>query len=225
MILQGRRRAFWRVALLLLSVTVLVGAAVALHAATSPLSPSARSIDWQHPVRVPGPGMARSGIGTEAGEVSIPRQGSNAAASVPQASFPACYRDFAYRVGIAGVYSWSKTANGVESWAEYLWCPRWAGDTIGLNFSHGRAYVLSGCQQMALGLDDPWGIVGAMLYISYGQPYVVDGEALSTSTLCAGQHLFDYSLTVRGDGLYSVGMDAFDNTTHQHNWVWSPCCH
>jgi len=220
--LRVRRPVLWRVALVLLILVLLVGAAVALHAATSPLSPPARSIDWQHPVRVPGPGMARSGIGTDAGEVFTPLRESNAAASIPQTSFPACYQGFAYRVGHAGVYSWSRTANGVESWVEYLWCPRWAGDSIGLNFSHGRSYVLSGCQVMALGDDNDWGLVGAMLFIAVATPVVVDGEWLSTTTICAGQHMFDYSKTVRGDGYYSVGMDAFDQTTFTHLFVWSP---
>jgi hypothetical protein len=216
------RPVLWRVALVLLILVLLVGAAVALHAATSPLPPSVRSTDWRHPMRVPGPDMARSGIGTDAGEVFTSLRGSNAAASMPQAGFPACYQGFAYRVGHAGVYSWSRAANGVESWAEYLWCPRWAGDAIGLNFSHWRSYVLSGCQVMALANDNDWGTVDALLAFSFTRPAVVDGEMLSTTTICAGRHLFDYSLTLRGDGYYSVGMDALDQSTFTHLFVWSP---
>ncbi len=226
MILQGRRRACWHVALLLLSVTVLVGAALALHAATSPLSPSAaRSIDWQHPVRVPGPGMALSGVGSATtGDVLTPLPGTNALVTVPQANFPsACWHGVAYRVGVHGVYSWSSSNRGMTAWVEYVWCQRWAGDAIGLNFAYGRALVQNqpapSCTWVAVG-----GGPGAWIESSPAK-IVTDGEDWNDYNICPGQYAWDYSQTVPGNGLYAVAMSAYDDDIHTNAAVMSPCCY
>src|SRR5579862_6614686 len=109
------RRAGWRVSALLLVLAVIVAGAslTAWRLTQAPqrqVQPG-RVIDWQHPVRIPGPGMALSGVGSPAtGDIYTPlvHTGSNAQAIAPQADFPRCWGNV-YMIKVGGVEFWAKT--------------------------------------------------------------------------------------------------------------------
>lgn len=158
----------WRLPFALLLLVVLAGAALALHAAVAPSTTPRRTIDWQHPVQVPGPGMAHSGVGSATtGDIVTPLGRSNALAVLPQANFPGnCYRGVAYTVSHNGVSVWSWTGANTRATTSYLWCPRWAGDSIGLNFGYGRAYLIAsrhGCEWIGVGRNATGAQVGGAM--------------------------------------------------------------
>ncbi len=234
------RRAWWlRVGLALLALVVLAGASFAVwevsrgHQRQTPAP--VRRIDWQHPVRIPGSGMALSGIGAPStGDRLTPlaHAGTTAQAVAPQATFPgdSCYQGWAYHIwepvsGGTGAWTdvWTNRGSTLEAWVQYLWCPRYAGDRGGVNFSYGRAYELApGCQWIGVGKNGPW--LGAQITdgVNFNEG---DGENYNIYAICQGQYVWDYSLTVPGEFPYQVGMVAYDATTNMETIVRSPCCY
>ena len=231
------RLAWWhRARLSLLVLIVLVAASFTVLVVSQVHQPQAstlvRRIDWQHPVRVPGFGMDHSGIGGPSGDILTPlaHAGGAAQAVVPQGNFPSneCYQGWAYPIWAPvsnGSKAWTNVwsyngGRGLEAWVQYLWCPRWAGDTGGVNFSYGRAYELtSGCRWIGVGGDD-----GARISDNVNLS-AQDGEDITDYWICQGHYAWDYSLTVPGEFSYTVGMVARDATNGTLTAVWSPCCY
>jgi hypothetical protein len=176
--------------------------------------------------------MALSGTGSDAtGDIFTPAGGAtNAQAVSPQANFPSCYRGTAYTVWVQGHAYWTHTGVNTKAYVSYLWCPRWAGDSVGLNVAYGRAYVLdvpvNSCEWIGMGrIDTGAQLGGAMIStgsLPGGPKMAFDGESAVFYNICPGQYAWDYSLTVPGTGTYGVGMDAFDDSRGTHAVVWSP---
>ncbi|HLW01823.1 MAG TPA: hypothetical protein VKT82_24430 [Ktedonobacterales bacterium] len=238
------RRASRRVSLVLLALAVLAGATLAawavFQAAPTHHAAPTRVIDWQHPVKVPGPGMARSGIGSDAtGDLFTPLRSGNAQATQPQAGFPSCFGDWAYTIWVNGTNTWiTSRTTGMRAWVQYLWCPRWAGDQIGLNFAYGRAYVLTTlygeCNWVLLGYNPDIGQeVGASIsgYDHGSTLHAQDGNDDNEVNVCPGHYAWDYSRTLPGDGFYSVLMAAWNESSIINGFAgamataWSPCCY
>ncbi len=177
-----------------------------------------KTIDWSHPIRVQ-PFRARSGLASALAPNVIPEPVLSSAGQVqPNANFPGgCYNNYAYYMGYGGKFTWTVTHGSVQSWVAYMWCPRWSGDSVGLNWAYGRDYALSGCKTMLIGNHAGMGWYGAA--IIGNQAAANDGESNSTYTVC-NSYAWDDSLTVPGNYTYAVVMlfkdtvgDQFDATS------------
>jgi hypothetical protein len=80
-----------------------------------------------------------------------------------------------------------------------MWCPRWTGDSIGENWSFGKAFV-TGCTNVYVG-----GGTGAA--IADTASLTNDGEPFHAIWTC-NTYAWDDSLTVIGSGLYKVFENA-----------------
>jgi hypothetical protein len=172
----------------------------------------AHQIDWQHPLRDL-PHHAGTALAS-----ALP--GSQAALSVqPAANFPSgCLNGIAYNVIVNGHTSWSAQAGNQKATVWYQWCPRWSGDSVGLNWAWGKIYQLSSCADISIGGPLGQEVGGAFLFVQTSWPHWAnDGEPVTTYHTCAGGLVWDYSLTLPGNGLYKVAMG--DNVVS----VFSPC--
>jgi hypothetical protein len=178
-------------------------------------SVAGKTIDWSHPIRVQ-PTKKRSGLSSEIAPDVVPEPVAETSGQVkPNANFPSnCYQNYGYYMGYQGQYIWTSTHGSVESWVAYFWCPRWSGDGIGINWSYGRDYALSGCKTMLIGNHNSGWYGADILRDTY--PYEInDGEANASYTVCNGNYAWDDSLTQPGDGTYSVVMILKDTSGDQ----------
>ena len=175
-------------------------------------------IDWAHPHRahLPGPGMPRSGIGSDATGDLMPN-----ASVTPLGNFPTtCYNNYYYNVIVQGQTTWTNTNGNVEAWVQYQWCPQYSGDTVGINWTYGRDYPTSGCITFEVGNG-----YGARLSTSNDNNYRLDGENTTDYNVC-GTYVWDYSLTAIGSGLYSAYMTAIVPANPSLDTsAASPCCY
>ncbi len=131
----------------LLSQATLPVALAPAQEASPILRSLAHQLDWQHPVHVhPG----RSGIGSA-------RSGEQVSTTTPNANFPGgCLNGVAYNVIVQGRTVWTVTTGPLTASVQYQWCPRFARDSVGLNWAYGRTTV-SGCAAISVGdLNDPF---------------------------------------------------------------------
>lgn len=194
--------------------------ALPAHASTIPQPKThyTHQIDWAHPFRVhlPGPGMARSGIGPEqtgglAPNISI----------TPYGNFPTtCYNNYAYNVIVNGQTVWTATSGNLEAWVEYQWCPTYSGDTVGINWAYGRDYITSGCATVVVGNNGGIG-EGAFLNKPNGTS---DGDGENpTSYYVCNSYAWDYSLTDIGSGLYQAEMIGYIPSPYNGAFAAMPC--
>lgn len=185
--------------------------------APPPRTSAAHQIDWPHPF-LGGPPAANA---PHSGVVLPPHGLAMNGSLGPGANFPSgCYNGIAYNVTVQGHTSWTAQVGNQKAQVWYQWCPRWSGDQIGLNWSYGKIYQLSGCADIAVGgpLGNEAG--GAILLKQTSFPnWVNDGESVTSYHTCAGGLVWDYSLTLPGDGLYKAEM--FEAATELT--VTSPC--
>ncbi len=199
--------------------------ALPAHAATisHPSGHYTHQIDWAHPHRahLPGPGMPRSGIGSDATGDLMPN-------ITPLGNFPTtCYNNYYYNVIVNGQTTWTATSGTLEAWVQYQWCPQYSGDTVGINWSYGREYVTSGCANVEVGASpnqdlqsvyDP--LAGAFLLSNSG--IYTDGENPTEYYICSG-YAWDYSKTEIGSGLYAAEVTALEPDTGNFINATSPC--
>ena len=168
-------------------------------------SPAGKQVDWAHPfpAHLPSPEEARSGLGTARAEGALPTTHSSPAANFPNI----CYRGSAYNVIVQGKTIWTATSGQVEAWVQYQWCPTYAGDSVGINWAYGRAYV-QGCATVYVGdLTSPFeNPIGPQLVTASGGVWD-DDEYLTAYWVCNG-YAWDYTTTAIGSGLYKVWMFA-----------------
>lgn len=183
--------------LALLCLAALPLAPLQARAASAPGSLS-HQIDWQHPFHV---NRASSGIDSaQTGDLVSANQ------AVPNANFPSgCYNGVAYNVVINNQITWTATDGQIEAWVRYAWCPRWQGDSVGLNWASGRAYVLSGCANIYVGdlnppLHNP---IGPQMSDQSGNRWD-DDEYYTSYRVCAPHYSWDYTTTALGNGYYKV---------------------
>jgi hypothetical protein len=186
--------------------------------ALAAVAPAGKTIDWAHPTRVqPLPTGVRSGLASALAPNVVPEPVSSSVSQLqPNANFPTnCLNNYAYYIGYNGQFIWTTTHGSVESWVAYMWCPRWQGDRIGINWAYGRDYALSGCKTMLIGNHRSSGLgwYGAAIIGTYSAN---DGETNSTYTVC-NSYAWDDSLTVPGNGKYSVFMLFKDTVGDQFN--------
>jgi hypothetical protein len=177
--------------------------------------PPQKPIDWTHPVELATslhPSQS-DGAGARSPQVM----------HTPQANSPTnCYQNTAYYIKVLGQTSWSQTYQNYRTTVWYLWCPRWAGDSVGQNWAFGRAYVLSGCSDVQVGAGGAFGWDGARIV----PPVVNDGESSTVyDHICNGASVWDDSLTVDGSGKYMVTMMAEFLTAGLTLAASSPCCY
>lgn len=188
--------------------------------ASQPLvGPRGKQIDWAHPMRVqlmP----THSGLEADVPPTLVPLYVPPTTGLQPQANFPStCYHNTAYYVGVGGVYSWSHTTHQYTAHAWYMWCPTYAGDPIGINWSQGHINV-TGCGHIEVGEDNI--TYGALIYDAYNFQ-TLDGESPTTYSIC-NSYVWDDSLTIRGDGRYGVYMSGWLPDVNDLVGVGSPCC-
>jgi hypothetical protein len=87
----------------------------------------------------------------------------------------ACYQDTAYVVSYKGVSTWydtniSSSIPGATFEVNYLWCPRWSGDSVGLNVSSAMAEV------------NPSSSAHILVEFGSGWSYTWDGASMHSST-------------------------------------------
>lgn len=175
-------------------------------------------IDWAHPVRVARV-PTHSGRDADLSVDTVPLYAPPKSGLAIQANFPsACYHTAAYYVIVNGQTSWSSTFGTLRATVWYLWCPTFAGDPVGINWSYGQASLLSGCGAFAVGNG-----LGAFISSTAGTTF--DGEQRTTYSTCAGGYVWDDSLTVNGAGRYDVAMEAYDPATGKDAVAQSPCCY
>jgi hypothetical protein len=102
-----------------------------------------------------------------------------------------------------------------------MWCQRFAGDTIGINWSQGHISV-SGCGHITVG-EYSQIMEGAIISDAYNLQYG-DAESPTTYAVC-GSFVWDDSLTVRGDGAWTVAMFGALPDINTSIGVQSPCCY
>jgi hypothetical protein len=193
-------------------------AAVVLH----PSGHYTHQIDWAHPHRahLPGPGMPRSGIGSDATGDLMPT-----ASITPLGNFPTtCYNNYYYDVIVQGQTTWTRPYGDLTAWVQYQWCPQYSGDTVGINWSYGRDYITSGCANVEVG-GATGNNLGAYLYSGNDGSLYNDGENPTQYYICAGHYAWDYSLTAIGSGIYSAWMIGYIPATGYGTTAASPCCH
>jgi len=186
-----------------------------------------KKIDWTHPLRVLGE-MRHSGTERDLvpWSVPFPLAGACQKAPAPDANFPSnCYNNYAYYVKVQGHYSWTSQYNSFQVTVWYMWCPRWAGDSVGINWAFGRSYVLSGCDTITFGNAVPDGANGSAIFSSNGLA-ANDGESPSSYFICNGSG-WDDSLTVTCSGQFSVNMSTVFPVSGGADMVaaHSPCCY
>ena len=77
---------------------------------------------------------------------------------------PNCYNHVWYpQTESDGRNFWTQSNGDLEAWVQYGWCPTYAGDPNGLNFSYGRTYVTSGCEYIQIGAEKTQIASGAFL--------------------------------------------------------------
>lgn len=226
-----RRFSLWHrpvllaLCLALLSTVLLSGLLVAQARGQSsvlqPAGPHRKLIDWEHPIRTQ-PVHSHSGHQGDLPSGTVPVYVPPKTGLAVYANFPSnCYRSYAYYVIVNGQTSWSAWSGNEQATVYYMWCPRWSGDSIGINWSYGIIYQLSGCTTISVG--GPIGQeVGGALIEEANLPwpdYADDEESITGYWTCAGGDVWDDSLTLPGDGLYKVWM--FDD--NQPISVNSPC--
>lgn len=199
--------------------------ALPAHAASvqQPSGHYTHQIDWAHPFRIhlPGPGMARSGIGPEQTGGLKPN-----ISITPFGNFPTnCYNNYAYNVIVNGQTVWTNPYGNFEAWVEYQWCPTYSGDTVGINWAYGRDYVNSGCATVEVGQNygpNGYALNGADL--ASQTAIYDDGEYTTDYNICSG-YAWDYSQTAIGSGLYCAIMHEYVPSSGVYITAQSPCYH
>lgn len=161
--------------------------------------------DLSHPMAVslPCAGAPRSGIGSNAtGDIRVKSH-------CAYANFPTtCYNNVGYVQTINGAKTWTLTQNNMQAWVELWWCPRYSGDSTGINFSYGRDYPQSGCLTVTVGNQGSYQ-AGAEMYRTGSLTPYTDGETGTPPySVCAGSYIWDYSVTGSGSYYYSAVMIA-----------------
>jgi hypothetical protein len=198
----------------------LVAQARGLVPVAQPGGPHGKSIDWAHPVQTY-PVHSHSGHQGDLPADTVPLYVPPKAglAVRPNANFPSnCLNNYAYYVIVNGQTSWTAQAGNQKAQVWYMWCPRWQGDSVGLNWSYGKLYQLSGCSTISVGGPTGNEVGGAfLLYHGSWPAWASDGEQVTGYYTCAGGLVWDDSLTLPGDGLYMA--EIADNQVY----VTSPC--
>jgi hypothetical protein len=209
------RSLYLTTTLFLLALALGIGGSPSSAQAASRAPAASHQIDWAHPFR----GGPPAATAPHSGLVTALPGSQTALAVQPAANFPSgCYQGIAYNVIVQGHTSWTAQKGNQKATVFYQWCPRWSGDSVGLNWSYGKITQLAGCADIAVGGPIGSEVGGAFLAFQGPWPdYVNDGEPVTTYSTCAGQLVWDYSLTDRGDGLYQANMEDSNVS------VSSPC--
>jgi hypothetical protein len=151
------QRTLLKYPLLFLAVSSLLllvgGKPVAAASVPASAITAAREIDWAHPVHVqPVSVHSRRDTALPINTVPLSVPPKTGLAIQPQANFPGnCLDSYAYYVIVNGKTSWTAQAGGQKVQVWYMWCPRWQGDSIGINWSFGKIFQLSGCADISVG--------------------------------------------------------------------------
>lgn len=137
----------------------------------------------------------------------------------PSANFPSnCLNGYSYNVIVGGQIEWTAQVGDQKAEVWYRWCPRWQGDSVGINWSYGEVHQLSRCATTSVGGPIGEEVGGALMLEQTSWPnWADDGEQVTSYWTCAGGYVWDDSLTLPGDGLYQVAL--FDSQVA----VYSPC--